>query len=144
MRNNAHICFSNNQCCKLIFRMCICKATIMICMLFYCYLPVYLFVSLTCTLYFCVDSSLLRRQLEHRVSVQFGQKLARDLTVKSSCVPKVASASPRSLNVTDWRTVVLMTSLMKWAVSNFISLFLFLLLLPNCHLCIVVLYVSFC
>jgi len=82
-------------------------------MLFYFYLPVFLFVSLTCTLYFCVDSSLLIRQLEHRVSVQSGQKLVRDLTVNSSCVPKVASASPRNLNATDWRTVVLMTSLMK-------------------------------
>ena len=141
MRNNAHMCFSNNQ---LIFRMCICKTTIMVCMLFFFYLHDYLFVSLTCTLYFCVDSSLLIRQLEHRVSVQFGQKLARDLTVMGSCVPKVASASPRSLHVTDWRTVVLMTSLTKWAVSNYISLFSFLLLLPNCHLCIDVVYVAFC
>lgn len=117
------VCFSNNQCCKLIFRMCIYKAAIMVCMLVYFYLPVCLFVSLTCTLYFCVDSSLLIRQLEHRVSMLFGQKLVRDLTVKGSCVPQVASASPRSLNVTHWRTVVVRTSLMKWAVSNCISFF---------------------
>lgn len=144
MRNNAHISFSNNQCCKLILRMCICKTTIMVFMLFYFYLPVCLFVSLTCTLYFCVDSSLLKRQLEHRVSVQFGQKLVSDLTVKISSVPKVTSASPRSFYVTDWRTVVLMTSLMKWTVSNYISLFSFLLLLPNCRLCTDAVYVSFC
>lgn len=144
MRNNAHICFNNNQCCKLIFRMCICKATVMVCMLFYFYLPVCLFVSLTCTLYFCVGSSLLTRQLEHRVSMQFGQKLVRDLTVKVSSVPKVASASPRSFNVTEWRTVVPMTSLMKCTVSNYISLFSLLLLLPKCHFCIDVVHVSFC
>lgn len=138
------MCFSNNQCCKRIFRMCICKATIMVFMLLYFSVPVCLFVSLTCTLYFCVDSSLLIRQLEHRVSVQFGQKLVRDLNVNSSCVPKATSASPRSLNVTEWRTVVMMTGLMKWTVSNYISFFSFLLLLPNCHFCIDVVFVSFC
>jgi len=76
--------------------------------------------------------------------MQFGQKLVRDLTVNSSGVPKVATASPRSLNVTEWRTVVMMTGLMKWTVSNYTSLFSFLLLLPNCHFCIDVVFVSFC
>lgn len=35
MSNNAHMCFSNKQCCKLIFRMCICEVTIMVFMSFY-------------------------------------------------------------------------------------------------------------
>lgn len=128
MSNDAHICFSNTQSCKLIFRMHFERysngfyVTLLLFMFFICF-------SNIPFIFFAV-SSLLTRQLEHRVSVLFGQKWVRDLIASSLCVPKVASASPRSLNVTDWRTVVLMTSLTKWTVSNSILSFSFLLLLP--------------